>query len=228
MARRERVRPAEEARRTGRPMIKSQERVLADRLIPVQGWAGELLRLAAANLTLVLCARIAIPLPWTPVPITGQTFGLLLAAVALGSRRSAVVAALYLFEGAAGLPVFAFGAAGLAAFAGPTGGYLLAYPVAAFATGWLVERGGASRTWKLVGALLAGEAVIFAGGCAWLGAFLMASAHVPWTAALTEGALPFLPGELLKIALLVTAVRGVELARLRPAKRDYGGQARRG
>jgi biotin transport system substrate-specific component len=174
-----------------------------------------LIRLAAANLLLVLCARIAIPLPWTPVPITGQTFGLLLAAVVLGARRGALVVVLYLVEGAAGLPVFAFGAAGLASLAGPTGGYLLASPAAAYATGWLVERGAASRAWKLVGALLAGEAVIFVGGCAWLGAFLIASVHAPWTAALTEGALPFLPGELLKIALLVTAVRGWEQARLR-------------
>jgi len=195
-------------------MTRPQEPVLADRLIRVEGVSGELIRLAAANLLLVLCARIAIPLPWTPVPITGQTFGVMLVAVVLGARRSALLLGLYLLEGAAGLPVFQpWGAAGLARFAGPTGGYLLAYPAAAYVTGRLVERGGVARTWKLVGALVAGEAVIFAGGCAWLGAFLIASSHAAWTAALTLGLLPFLPGELLKMALIVAATRGVDLLR---------------
>jgi biotin transport system substrate-specific component len=193
-------------------MENTQERVLACRLIPGETLTAEIVRLAAANLLLILCARIAIPLPWTPVPITGQTFGVMLAAVVLGARRSAVLMILYLLEGAAGLPVFAFGTAGLAPFFGPTAGYLLAYPPAAFVTGWFVERGAAGRAWKLAGALLAGEAVIFAGGCAWLAAFLAGSSLGGWTVGLTQGALPFLPGEVLKMAALVAAMRGVEFA----------------
>jgi biotin transport system substrate-specific component len=193
-------------------MEKVEERVLACRLIPGERLSAEIIRLAAANVLLVLCARIAIPLPWTPVPITGQTFGVMLAAVLLGGGRSALLMVLYLLEGAAGLPVFAFGAAGPAHFLGPTAGYLLAYPPAAFVTGWLIERGAASQTWKLMGALLAGEAVIFAGGCAWLAAFLVGLSPRGWTAGLTLGALPFLPGEVLKIAAVAAAVRGVEFA----------------
>ncbi len=193
-------------------MENVQERVLACRLIPGEGWRAEILRLAAANVLLVLCARIAIPLPWTPVPITGQTFGVMLAAVVLGGRRSALLMTAYLLEGAGGLPVFAFGAAGAAHFLGPTAGYLLAYPPAAYVTGWLVERGAAGRAWKLLGALLVGEAVIFAVGCAWLAAFLAGLLPGGWRAGLTLGALPFLPGEALKIAAIMAAVRGLEFA----------------
>src|SRR5713226_10737169 len=106
-----------------------QQKVLADRLIAGQGILWDAARIAAANLLLVLCAWIALPLPWTPVPITGQTFGVMLVAVLLGSRRGALVLGLYLLEGFAGLPVFQpFGAAGVLRLAGPTAGYLLSYP----------------------------------------------------------------------------------------------------
>src|SRR5215470_8532033 len=96
-----------------------QSRVLADRLYGGEGIAADAARIAAANLLLALCAHIAVPLPWTPVPLTGQTFGVLLVAVLLGSRRGALALGLYLMEGAAGLPVFQpFGATGAARFAG--------------------------------------------------------------------------------------------------------------
>src|SRR5277367_6796205 len=152
----------------------SQSRVLADQLYSGEGVAADVVRIAAANVLLALCAHIAIPLPFTPVPITGQTFGVLLVAVLLGARRGAITLVLYLLEGVAGLPVFQpLGLPGLARFAGPTGGYLFSYPVAAFVTGWLVERGakivdrsreGGSRLagLPLIGALISGEAIIFA------------------------------------------------------------------
>lgn len=189
-------------------------RVLADRVIPGEGLAGDVLRIVAANLLLVLCARVAIPLPWTPVPITGQTFGVMLVAVLLGSRRSAIALALYLLEGLAGLPVFQpFGLPGAARLAGPTAGYLLAYPAAAFLIGWLVEsrRGGEARYTlaQLVGALLAGEALIFVAGCAWLA---MISA-TDWSRAFVAGALPFLPGEAIKIAAVVAVARALNWVR---------------
>src|SRR5580704_14382989 len=158
---------------TQRGMRMSQSKVLADRLYSGDGIAADALRIVAANILLVLCAHIVIPLPWTPVPITGQTFGVLLVAVLPGARRGAITLILYLLEGAAGLPVFQpLGLPGLARFAGPTAGYLLSYPFAAFVTGWLVERGakiareGGSRLagLSLVGALISGEAIIFACG----------------------------------------------------------------
>lgn len=199
----------------------SHSRVLADRIYSGEGIAADALRVVAANILLVLCAHIVIPLPWTPVPITGQTFGVLLVAVLLGARRSAITLILYLLEGAAGLPVFQpLGLPGLARFAGPTAGYLLSYPFAAFATGWLVERrariidssreaGSRLAALALIGALISGEAIVFACGCTWLALFL----RMGWSMALRQGALPFLPGEILKIALIVAAAGGLQLAR---------------
>jgi len=197
-----------------------QSKVLADRIYSGEGIAADALRIAAANILLVLCAHIVIPLPGTPVPITGQTFGVLLVAVLLGARRGAISLILYLLEGAAGLPVFQpLGLPGLARFAGPTAGYLFSYPFAAFVTGWLVERSaklgnardGGSRLagLRLIGALISGEAIIFACGCAWLALFLA----MGWSVALSQGALPFIPGEIVKMALLVAAAGGWQLAR---------------
>jgi len=198
----------------------SQAKVLADRIYSGEGIAADALRIAAANILLVLCAHIVIPLPWTPVPVTGQTFGVLFVAVLLGARRGAITLILYLLEGAAGLPVFQpLGLPGLARFAGPTAGYLFSYPLAAFVTGWLVERGakirdsrvGGSRLagLSLVGALISGEAIIFACGCAWLALFL----GMGWSVALSQGALPFVSSEMIKMALIVVAAGGLHLAR---------------
>lgn len=188
---------------------RAEARLLGDRLIAREGAAWDVARVAAANLLLVLCAWIALPLPWTPVPITGQTFGVMLVAVLLGSRRGALVLGLYLLEGFAGLPVFQpFGAPGVLRLAGPTAGYLLSYPLAAYVIGWLVERSRDSSTARLAGALLAGEAIIFALGCAWLGQVM----HAGLAGALAGGLVPFLPGEGIKIALVIAAVRGVEYA----------------
>lgn len=189
---------------------KVAARVLADRVILGEGLARDVIRVAAANLLLVLCAWIALPLPWTPVPITGQTFGVLLVTVLLGSRRGALTLVLYLLEGAGGLPVFQpFGMPGAARFFGPTAGYLLAYPVAAFVTGWLAERGASDSSVRLGGGLLAGELVIFAGGCAWLATAM----GFGWVHAIRAGATPFLVGEVIKMALVVAAIRGLELTR---------------
>jgi biotin transport system substrate-specific component len=113
------------------------------------------------------------------------------------------------------LPVFApYGAPGPSRFFGPTAGYLLAYPPAAFVAGWLVERSATIHFLpfagaRLVGALLSGEAIIFLGGCGWLAI----ATGIGWGHTLQAGAWPFLPGEIIKMALLVAAVRGVELAR---------------
>ncbi len=188
---------------------RAEARLLGDRLIAREGAAWDVARVAAANLLLVLCAWIALPLPWTPVPITGQTFGVMLVAVLLGSRRGALVLGLYLLEGFAGLPVFQpFGAPGVLRLAGPTAGYLLSYPLAAYVIGWLVERSRDSSAARLAGALLAGEAIIFALGCAWFAQVM----RVGLAGALAGGLVPFLPGEGIKIALVIAAVRGVEYA----------------
>jgi biotin transport system substrate-specific component len=186
----------------------TQTRALADRVFVGEGVFRDAMRIAGANLLMVLCAWIALPLPWTPVPITGQTFGVLLVAVLLGARRGAFVLGLYLLEGLAGLPVFQpFGLPGAARLAGPTAGYLLTYPLAAYATGWIAERLG-NATLRMSGALLVGEVVIFAGGCSWL-ALVMS---MGWSRAIALGLVPFLAGELIKMALVATSVRSIERA----------------
>lgn len=198
----------------------SESKVLADQFYSGEGLAADAARIAAANILLALSAHVVIPLPWTPVPITGQTFGVLLVGVLLGSRRGGIALVLYLVEGLLGLPVFQpLGLSGPARFLGPTAGYLLSYPAAAFVTGWLVERGTrmdlarrlTSRfaALPLIGALISGEGIIFLGGCAWLAWGF----GLGWNAALQQGALPFLPGEIVKIALIIAAVGGYQIFR---------------
>jgi biotin transport system substrate-specific component len=120
------------------------------------------------SLLVALCARFTIPLPFTPVPLTVQNFGVLLVGLLLGSRRGFAALALYLAEGAMGMPVFnPTGAGGIAQLLGPTGGFLLAYPLVAWLAGFIMEHGRKSFARAAV-AGLAGEIVLFAGGLSWL------------------------------------------------------------
>lgn len=173
----------------------------------VGAWAapGEWLKSAALvvgfSLLVALAAQIVVPLPFTPVPLTGQTFAVLLTGALLGSRLGAAALALYVAEGALGLPFFRGGAAGLAHLTGPTAGYLLAFPLAAFVTGLLAERGWDRRVWTAAAAMFVGSLVILACGWAWL-ALLTGSA----SSAFQQGVAPFLPGDLLKIALAACAL----------------------
>jgi len=168
---------------------------LADAALPRADFLRNALLVVGASLATALAARIAFPLPWTPVPVTGQTFAVLLTGMVLGSRRGALALALYLAEGAAGLPVFAAGAAGPAALLGPTGGYLLAFPLAAAMTGFLAERGWDRRGLSTLAAMLIGSSVIFVGGLSWLAHF------VPPARLLGTGLLPFIPGDVVKASL---------------------------
>jgi biotin transport system substrate-specific component len=140
-------------------------------------------------------AKVALPIPGTPVPFTFQPLFVLLAGALLGARLGAVSQALYLAAGAVGLPVFAAGA-GLAYLLGPTGGYLMAYPVAAFLAGL-----GGRGTLRTLGALLAGLVAIYAGGLAWLSLLGMVDVAV------ALGLRPFLLADLVKV-LLVLLVAG--------------------
>jgi biotin transport system substrate-specific component len=172
---------------------------LADVAMPRAGLVRNALLVVAASVVTALAARIAIPVPWSPVPLTGQTFAVLLSGAVLGARRAFLAQTLYLAEGAMGLPVFAGGAAGFAIFAGPTGGYLLAFPFAAVLTGALAERGWDRRFVTMLAAMLLGSAVIFALGLVQLARF------VPQPQLLGAGLLPFVPGDLLKSALAALA-----------------------
>lgn len=126
--------------------------------------------LVGASLFVALCAHLTLPLPFTPVPLTLQNLGVLIVGLALGSRRGFAALVLYLAEGLAGLPVFSpTGPGGLAQLVGPTGGFLMAYPLVAGLAGWILER-GRSRFARATLAGLAGEVVLFAAGLIWLAA----------------------------------------------------------
>lgn len=173
--------------------------ILFDVLVPRATRAQNALLVVTGSLFMALCAQIALPLPFSPVPVTGQTFGVLLLGATLGARRAALALLLYLAEGAAGLPVFApVGAPGLARLAGPTAGYLLACPVAAFVLGRLLEVSARRSLRRWLAATLAAEAIMFAAGTAWLKVLIIAD----WQQALLLGVVPFLPGETVKIALV--------------------------
>lgn len=165
----------------------------------VQRLVADAILILGGSLFTAWMARIAIPLPFTPVPITGQTLAVLLVGAALGSRRGALSMAAYVLEGALGLPVFAGGAAGLARVLGPTGGYLIGFIAAAFLTGWLAERGWDRQPFTAALAMLAGNIVIYLFGLPWLARFV--GGFLGPKGALTLGLLPFIPGDLLKLAL---------------------------
>lgn len=129
----------------------------------------QIVLVVSGSLLVALCARITIPIPGTPVPLTVQNFGVLLVGLMLGSRRGLAALALYLTEGAIGLPVFSsIGPGGTAQlFHGATSGFLLAYPLVAWLAGYVMEHGPKTFARAALGGLL-GEIVLFTGGLAWL------------------------------------------------------------
>lgn len=147
------------------------------------------------SLLIALCAQISFHIG--VVPITGQTFGVLIVGALLGWKRGAATTLLYLIEGANGLPVFASGTAGIGVLAGPTGGYLIGFVFAASLVGWLAQLGWDRRVSTTILAMLAGNLVIYLCGLPWLRLVL----GVSWSEALSFGLTPFVVGDLIKIAL---------------------------
>jgi biotin transport system substrate-specific component len=148
-------------------------------------------------------AQVSLPLPFTPVPFTLQPMVVLLGGAALGSRLGMASQVVYLLAGIAGLPVFAASAAlpqGPLRLLGPTGGYLISYPLAAFVAGWLAERHFDRRYLTSVLAMTAGLVVIFASGVTWLALFAQ-PAPVGFSRAMATGLYPFIPVDLLKICV---------------------------
>jgi biotin transport system substrate-specific component len=148
-------------------MLKSATSVLDNHDRILDG-AKQVTIVVGASLFVALCARVTLPLPFTPVPLTLQNFGVLAVGLTLGSRRGFAALALYLAEGMAGLPVFSpTGPGGLAQLVGPTGGFLLAYPVVAGLAGWILENGRRTLARALTASIFA-EITLFASGLSWL------------------------------------------------------------
>jgi biotin transport system substrate-specific component len=149
-----------------------------------------------------VAAQISLTLPFTPVPFTFQPMVVLIGACALGGRLGMMSQVLYLLLGLAGLPVFAASPLlpqGVARLIGPTGGYLMAYPLAALVTGSLAERGFDRRYVTALVAMAAGLAVIFAGGLSWL--MIVLPPAQGFAGALRAGFTPFIVGDLIKLAV---------------------------
>jgi biotin transport system substrate-specific component len=147
------------------------------------------------SVLIALSAQIAVFLPFSPVPITGQTLGVLMVGAALGSKRGLGAVILYLLEGSIGLPVFAGGKAGLAVLVGPTGGYLVGFLGAAFLAGLLSERGWDRNVIKASVMMLLCTSVIFAIGLPWL------AIYVGFGQVLAMGFYPFVTGAIIKMAI---------------------------
>jgi len=189
--------------RLDRTTIEDHGLTIADFLVPIR--VGERLNTRVRDIALVvagalfiyLTARIAIPVPGSPVPITGQTFGVLLVGGALGLRRGLIGVALYVLLGVVGLPFFAEGKGGTAIILGATGGYLIGFIVAGAVVGRLAELGWDRRIGGALAMMLVGSALIYAIGLPWL----MVVTGFPLDEAIAKGLTPFLLGDALKLVL---------------------------
>jgi biotin transport system substrate-specific component len=161
-------------------------------LIPVSAPLQDALVVFAMSLFIALCARISIPLPYTPVPLTGSTLGVLYAGALLGPARGVVSVALYLLMGGSGLPFLAGGASGWTHFIGATGGYLVGFLPAAWITGALARRGWDRSPLTAALLMVCGSSAIFAFGLIGL------SFYVPAGQLLAKGLYPFIIGDLAK------------------------------
>jgi biotin transport system substrate-specific component len=189
--------------------LPAQERgiTIGDFLVPIR--LSERINVRARHVALILggtllialAAQVSIPVPGSPVPITGQTFGVLLSAGALGFRRGVAATLLYLLIGLVGVPVFAHGSHGTEVVLGATGGYLVGFVLAAAVIGRLAELGWDRNLIGAVGAMLVGSVLIYAVAIPWL----MVVTGFDLATALEKGMTPFLPGDAIKLVLAAGA-----------------------
>ena len=197
---------------------KAMPATLADAVWTTESGSRSWLRNGAlallGSLFVAACAQIQVPM-W-PVPMTMQTFAVMTVGMAFGWRLGGATLALYVAEGAAGLPVFAGFSAGPGVLLGPTGGYIVGFVLAAALVGWLAEQGWDRKVWKSAIANALGTVVLFIPGVAWLATFYAAAsgpsisgtgAETALGAAIATGVTPFLIGAALKIALATAVVR---------------------
>ena len=185
--------------------------VIADTFRPsekTQSIAYDLTLVIGGSILIALSAQVRFMVPFSPVPITGQTFAVVLLGALLGSSRGAGAALAYVAQGAIGLPVFAGGGAGAAYLFGPTGGYLIGFVAAAYVVGTLAEFGWTRTPLGTAVAMIVGNIGIYAVGTSWLAVFTGPAG------AIASGVVPFLVGDALKVAaavlILPAATRAVE------------------
>jgi biotin transport system substrate-specific component len=184
--------------------MQTQAATLRFAVVPRTGLLTDALLVCAGTAFVALAAQFSIHLGFTPVPITGQTFAVLLVAAAYGTVRGTASLLLYLLIGIAGAPVYAEHRHGWEVFSGATGGYIVGFVIAAALTGYLAERGWDRRFSTAVSVMLTGNVVIYAFGLVWLHHTL----SVNWPTALEWGLYPFVPGDIFKLYLAALALPG--------------------
>jgi biotin transport system substrate-specific component len=189
--------------RLDRSTAEERGLTIADFLVPIRvgervnARVRDIVLVVAGALLIFLTARVSLPVPGSPVPVTGQTFGVLLVGGALGFRRGLVAVGLYVLLGVAGLPFFAEGRSGLSVVWGATGGYLIGFVFAGALVGRLAELGWDRRIGGALGAMLVGNVVIYGVGLPWLKVVTgMSNAET-----IATGLTPFLLGDALKLGL---------------------------
>ncbi|TFH01054.1 MAG: biotin transporter BioY [Calditrichales bacterium] len=167
-----------------------------------EAYLYDLMLVIGGSVFIALCAQFSFSVPFSPVPITGQTFAIILTGAFLGSRMASLTVIAYLLEGIAGLPVFAHAQFGLAHLFGPTGGYLIGFVPAAFVTGWLAEQGWGKSIFATFVMMGLGTALVFVCGLSWLSLFFGSNNVIE------IGLFPYLPGAFVKIVLATLIFTG--------------------
>jgi biotin transport system substrate-specific component len=177
--------------------VRSEAATLRLALVPRTDLLTDAVLVALGAGLIAASAQISIPLPFTPVPITGQTFSVLLVGASLGTVRGGASALLYVLIGIVGAPVYASGNHGWEIITGASGGYLVSYPFVAALTGWLAEQKWDRRFSSAVAAMLTGNVLIYLFGLPWLAVVLGTGLE----STLEKGLYPFVPGDTFKLYL---------------------------
>ena len=178
---------------------------LSEQLIK-RSLVSNVLLVIAGTALMTLCARVSFHVSFSTVPISGQTFGVLLIGAVYGSRLGAATLIAYLAEGAIGMPVLAGGLGGISAIATPSGGYLFGFIIAAFIVGWFAEREWDRSRW-IVAPMLLGNAALYVPGVIWLHQqFSVVGIPISWSTAFDYGLWPFIAGDLAKLVLATLAL----------------------
>ena len=177
--------------------------IISKQLIKSNSLTVNLIIAFSGSLLLALLARLTVPIPFSPVPITGQTFGILFLGSVLGSRLGTLSVIMYIFEGLIGLPVFAGGTMGFLYLLGPTGGYLIGFIPAVYLVGYLSERGWTNSFTSSFLTMIIGTLIIFIFGIGWL------AVTAGFVTALSIGLYPYIPGAVVKIILATVTVYSI-------------------
>ena len=185
--------------------LRLRNNTLSSRIVP-ESWITNIILIAAGSALMAVSARFSHHFSFSTVPVTGQTFAVLLIGALYGSRLGAATMIAYVAEGASGMPVFASGAGGVSAIATASGGYLFGFIIAAYIVGWFSERGWDRSRWIVLPMLLA-NASIYVPGIIWLHQqFSIVDKSITWSTALDYGLWPFIAGDLAKLVAASLAV----------------------